>query len=329
MVGRAIAAAVTAAFLAASCDTSSSTTPAHNVVLRSPVRSAADLTCSLPVIIAGQYGFVDFPSGRFRKDPHQPPPAGNVFYAYSHGAHRWVITTSVFGSAWISPDGTKIAEIGPHDSHGTVDLLLIDVTTHMQKRVGTIPAAQVIAYRPEGIYLAQGYYVYRFDLGTGKEELIGPKSGDLSMVTSGWFWVTSSAVWSSRIAGPNQGDQTNVVSMSRRDGSLSLWYTAPMKRSVSILGFVMPDEPLVAEYNAEPYDRMTGVEFRLLTRPGMVQTLDLDPSIKAWGFTDAFGIWLLSPGHVWLYDTAGITSMGTLPLDISGTANPDVAGPCE
>src|SRR5919109_4338215 len=99
MTARRIAVAATAiALLASACN-------------NSPVRSAADLRCSLPVRVGDELGFVDFPSGRFRADPSAPAPEPVAGFMYAHGAHRWVKVTYAFAEYQMSPDGTELAEL--------------------------------------------------------------------------------------------------------------------------------------------------------------------------------------------------------------------------
>jgi hypothetical protein len=321
--GRRQAVAVLAVTLLAACD--SSTHEPHKTVLVSPVRSAADLSCSLPVVSPDRAGFLDFPSGRFREDRTYPRSQFGVFYAY--GARRWVTTFYTFGYASLSPDGTQIAEV-TRGTDGYANVSLTDIRTHESRLLGKVPGGgRILGFLSDGLYLAGGV-VYRMNLKTGDAVLLGPNGPDASRANQGlWFWVTSAGAWYSLIAGPNQLDGNPVLSMSLTDGSLTTWYTAPPTRSVSIIGFVKPDEPLAVEYNREPFDRMTGVQFMLLTKPGSVQTLALDPSINAWGFTDSMGVWLSSPGRLWLYNEAGLNPIA----DVSGAIGsyiPGVAGGC-
>src|SRR5579864_409610 len=329
--GRVSIALIATSFLLAGCGTSP--TPPTRIVSANPVRSAADLTCSLPVVTPTRIGFIDFPSGRFRQDAKAP--TGQFGLAYSAGAHRWVTTEYTFGFQLLSPDGTEIAQVnggpiysGPNgpSGQGFTDVYLTNVTTNKMRHIGRVSGrARVIAFRPDGLYLTNGL-VLRMDPATGNTVELGPKGSAVAANQGLWFWVTSTAAWYSLIAGPNQGDGNPVLSMSLADGSVTTWYTAPANRSVSILGFVAPDEPLVVEYNTEPFDRMTGVAFMLLAAPGVAHTLSFDPSMAAWGVTDTMGVWLDSPGHVWLYDKAGLISMADVTGSL-GSDSPGVAGP--
>jgi hypothetical protein len=300
--------------------------PPNRIQSANPVRAAADLSCSLPVVTTSHIGFVDFPSGRFRED--RTAPARHGFgLAYAHGAHRWVETEYTFGYQRLSPDGTEIAQTNITSGQGFTDIYLTNLTTNKVRHIGEVPGGvHVIAFRPDGLYLSNGFFVLRMDPATGNAVQIGPKGAGAATANQGlWFWVTSTAAWYSLIAGPNQGDRNPVLSMSLTDGTLTTWYTAPASRSVSILGFVAPDMPLVAEYNTEPFDRMTGVSFMLLTAPGITQSLNFDPSVAAWGVTDSMGVWLESPGDLWLYDSAGLIPMADVALGSQPLA---VAGPC-
>jgi hypothetical protein len=314
-----LAVASLALTLLAACDTSPR--QSHNPVLASPVRSAADLSCSLPVRVGGTLGFVDFPSGRFRVDASAPVPEQNAGYLYANGARRWVKVFYAFAEYQLSPDGTQMATVERAEGSFSfpTEVVLIDLKSNKSRRIATLPAAiRVLGYLPDGIYVYGGS-IFRIDPTTGKVTEIKPTPAEA--VSNGlWFWVTPSAAWSSLIAGPNQGDRDSVKSIRLSDGSVTTWYTAPATRSVSILGFVSPDTPLVAEYNTEPYDRMTGVSFMLLTEPGNARALNFDPSINAWGVTDSFGVWLSSPDHLWLYDSAGLFSMTKVPADFKGIA---------
>lgn len=313
-----------------------SPTPPSRIVSANPVRSAADINCSLPIITSTHVGFIDFPSGRFREDPKAPTdnPFGLV---YSAGAHRWVRTSYAFGYQLLSPDGTEMAQVdggpiysGPNGASGQgfTDVYLTGVATSKMRHIGRVAGrARVIAFRRDGLYLDNGL-VLRMDPATGNTVQLGPKGDAAAEANQGlWFWVTSAAAWYSLIAGPNQGDRNPVLSMSLATGATTRWYTAPANRSVSIIGFVAPDEPLVVEYNTEPFDRMSAVSFMLLTAPGAAQRLTFDPSIVAWGLTDTMGVWLDSPGHVWLYDGAGLVSMANVTGAL-GSESPGVAGPC-
>lgn len=63
---------------------------------------------------------------------------------------------------------------------------------------------------------------------------------------------------------------------------------------------------------------MTGVRFMQLRKPEAPENLDFDSSINAWGFTDTMGVWLNSPGHLWLYDRAGLIPIADLSAVIGG-----------
>lgn len=302
--------------------------------LNTPVRGPADLTCSLPVSSGSQAGFIDFPSGKFRADLSAPDPRTHFGLTYSFGAHRWVTTAYSYGYDLLSPDGRYFVEAqGPpmysgsgSSNGGATEIYLRDVNTMEARKVGSVPGrARVFAYRSDGIYLDQGA-VLRFDPATGHTVTIRPKVG-LPNGSTGWFWTTSDAVWGSLLPVPNQSDANPVVSMSLADGTITEWYRSPTARSVSIVGFVKPDEPLLIEFNVEPYDHMTGIAFSLLTGRGVVKSLTLDPSISPWGVTDRVGVWLASPGRVWLYSSDGLIPMA----DISGAlgdATPRPVGPC-
>jgi hypothetical protein len=285
-----------------------------------PVRSAADLSCSLPVRVGSNFGFIDFPSGRFRVDASAPVPEPNAGYLYANGAHRWVKVFYAFAEYELSPDGTQMATVERAEGSFSfpTEVVLTDLKTNKRRRIATVPGgvARVLGYLPDGIYVV-GRSIYRIDPATGKVREIKPTPVEAA-ANGHWFWVTPSAAWSSLIAGPNQGDKDSVQSIRLSDGSVTTWYTAPATRSVSILGFVAPDRPLVTEYNTEPYDRMTGVTFMLLTQPGEAQALNFDPSIDAWGVTDSFGVWLSSPDRLWLYDSAGLFSMVNVPTNFEG-----------
>jgi hypothetical protein len=310
--------------------------PPNRIASANPVRSAADIRCSLPIVTPTHVGFIDFPSGRFSEDPKAP--TGNPFgLVYSPGAHRWVATAYAFGYQLLSPNGAEIANIngdliysGPNGSSGSgfTDVYLTDVATNKMRHIGRVAGrARVIAFRPDGLYLTNGL-ILRMDPVTGNTVELGPKGAAAAEADQGlWFWVTSTAAWYSLIALPNQGDRNPVLSMSLANGATTTWYTAPANRSVSIIGFVAPDEPLVVEYDTEPYDRMHAVSFMLLLAPGVTQSLTFDPSIVGWGVTDTMGVWLRSPGHVWLYDKAGLVSMADVTGAL-GSESPGVAGPC-
>lgn len=315
---RALAAALASvSIFAAACDNS---TPARHVVTAAkPVRSASDLSCSLPIRVANRFGFVDFPSGQFRADPSAPAAEQSVGRIYAHGARRWVLVTYGLAEYQLSPDETEMVAFERVTGTATfpTGIALVNLSTNQTRHLATLPGpgARILGWLSDGIYIL-GASIYRVDPSTGHVTEIKVKPG---AATDLWFWVTPYAAWSSLIAGPNQGDQDSVRSISLSDGSVTTWYTAPPTRSVSIVGFVGPSTPLVIEYNTEPYDRMTGKSFMLLTRPGTLEKLNFDTAIAEYGVTDSFGVWLTSPGHLWLYDSAGLLPMATLPTDFGGT----------
>jgi len=308
------------------CGCNPTTSP--STVSARPPQNGGGLSCSLPVVTRLHAGFVDLPSLRFREDRSYPrDSAMGAFYA--QGAHRWIRAQSTFGYLALSPDGTELVQFAP-GSPGNIDVYLENLTNNKSRRVGSV--ANLLFLHPIGfvgddLYLAGGY-VYRLNVRTGNVDLLGPNAADASRANQGlWFWATSAGAWYSLIAGPNQGDRNSVYSLSP-DGKMTTWYTAPTTRSVSIIGFVRPDEPLAVEYNTEPYEQMTGVVFRLLTAPGTSNRLTIDPSINAWGFTDSMGVWLSSPGHLWLYNANGLSPVGDLTHTAIGSDLPGVAGPC-
>jgi hypothetical protein len=316
-----------------------------------PVESAADLHCSLPVRTDDHIGFVDFPSGQYREDPSGPVggPTNNhfgVFYDYQ--AHTWIRTGTDLGNEFVSPDGSEVAQLdsGPVGSgpngvqrQGFTDVYLLTVLTQARRHVGVIPGtAYLIAFRSDGLYVddfgpdANGrplqFGVYRFDLRTGRTARIGPNGPGSSTAVDLWNRITSAAVWRSLLAIPNQYDANPVQSMSRSDGRVTTWYTAPSRRSVAIVGFARPDEPLVAEFDTEPYDQLHHLQFMVLPEPNAVQQVSIDPSTSPFGLTDAMGIWLAGPGRLWLYNGAGLIAMANLSSGPLGSETPAIAGRC-
>jgi hypothetical protein len=316
-------AALAAIFLVA-CQSPS--TPAPREVIATAVHSASDLHCSLPVVTATGVGFIDFPSGRFRTDP--TAPTDYLFgLAYAFGAHKWVKTFYALGWQLISPDGTEFAHLLPAT---TGPVLTVDnLVTSKSRLLRDAPPGRVLGFLPDGLYIA-GAFLYRVDVKTEKTTQIVPfpSGSSVHAISQGWwFWVTTAAAWYSLAAGPNQSDRNSVLSVSLADGKLHNWYTAPAGRSVSIIGFVTPDKPLVVEYNTEPPDPTTGISWMTLTAPGAQQPVSLDPSIVTWGVTDTPGVWLESPGHVWLYTQSGLIPMANVSSSLD-TEIPGIAGPC-
>ena len=301
------------------------------------MRSAGDLRCSLPVVAGTHAGFIDFPSGRYREDPLAPNPETHFGLTYSFGIQRWVTTDYALGYQLLSPDGRYLVNgIGPPQysgsgqspSAGATDIYLVDLVATTQKKIGSVPGrVRLIAYLKDGIYLDQAGVVLRLDPATGRSVELPSRTPPPGFIA--WFWITSAGVWSSLIAVPNQEDQDPVLSMSLTDGSITRWYVAPPKRSVSIVGFVTPSEPLLVEFDTfnMEYPLLNGVTLMLLTATQVTQPLDMDPAIDPFGVTDSFGLWLGSPGRVWLYDRAGLIPMA----DVSGSTGSDalrVVGPC-
>src|SRR4029077_2599785 len=99
--------------LTAACNTSPPAPPVKTVTRANPVRSAADLTCSLPIKAGDRFGFIDFPSGRFRVDTSAPAPQPNQVFLYAHGARLWIPTTYAFAEYQLSPDETQLAVLEP------------------------------------------------------------------------------------------------------------------------------------------------------------------------------------------------------------------------
>src|SRR4029077_12879593 len=222
--------------------------PVKTVTRANPVRSAADLTCSLPIKAGDRFGFIDFPSGRFRVDTSAPAPQPNQVFLYAHGARLWIPTTYAFAEYQLSPDETQLAVLEPVKGNARLPtgISLVDLKSRKARHLATLPgpAVRILGFLPDGIYVF-GFSIYRVDPATGKVTEIKPRPSEA--ITNGlWFWVTPYAAWSSLISGENQGDKDSVQSIRLSDGSVTTWYTAPATRSVSILGFVAPDQPLVA-----------------------------------------------------------------------------------
>src|SRR5690348_11149462 len=97
-----------------------------------PVRSAADLSCSLPVRVGATLGFIDFPSGRFRVDTTAPAVEQNVGYRYANGARRWVKVFYAFAEYQLSPDGTQMAtvQVAKGSFSYPTEVVLIDLKTN-------------------------------------------------------------------------------------------------------------------------------------------------------------------------------------------------------
>ena len=274
-----------------------------------------------------QAGFVDFPSGRFRNDP-SAPKGGDVPYFYSHPAHRWIQMLNYLGYELMSSDETEMVELRP--ATGKVDVYAMNLVTRVPRHVGVLPVRLgVVGVEAGSLYVITDYLV-RMDLHTGQTTQIGAKAGsDWGTVNGHWHWITSAAAWSSLIALPNQGDANPVESMSLVDGAVATWYTSPAGRSVSIVGFVGPAEPLVAEYDTEPYDNFYNLRYMLLTAPGSAKTIKFDTATDPrLAITDKMGIWLFGPGRVWLYSESRLIPMADLTSGPVGSERPYGAGRC-
>jgi hypothetical protein len=308
------------------------------------------LRCSLPIHTDDHIGFVDFPSGQYREDPSVTPglATNNFGLFYDKPANKWINAGGGLGDQYFSPDGGSVASVnvGPVGSgpngvvyQGFTDIYLLNVARLTRQHVGVIPGtAALIAFRPDGLYfndrgtdsnggpIQSG--VYRFDLRTGQSIRIGPNGPGSSTALNLWNMVTSAAAWGSLSAIPNQYDANPVQSMSLADGRVTRWYTAPPTRSAAIVGFVGPLEPLVAEFDTEPYDSLHNLRFMVLTAPNVVKPVNIDPSTSGFGLTDTYGVWLGGPGRLSLYDSAGLISMADLSHTPIASETPVIGGRC-
>lgn len=310
-----------------------------------------DFRCSLPVLAYNStYAVVALPDGSVLNRSTAPASGQGkgVFgpSGYDVQAGKWLPVSQ----NWISPDGKRYAystqTTGVPGQGPTGTIHVVDVASGGDRQLWAGDgAAQVLAFLAGGIYfMKQGMASPAQDLWVvdpnraGAARRVGPnpappppdptKPGSFGPTT--FFYLigplgafgmgySTPADTSKPMAGaifPNR-----VVRMDLATGNTTTWYANP-SGMVSLIGLDPQGHPIIGEGQApaptegKPYlSRPSHV--MLLT--GENQTVDIALStdtsflpVSARG--DAHGIWISSPGSVWLWDrSSGLRKVFTVP----------------
>jgi hypothetical protein len=293
---------------------------------RAPSPSAfgpAPLRCSLPVLSTGlaggvegtQNGFISIPSGTFKPDANE----GGLSYDRALG--RWVPVPA----AWVLPDGSAYVyerelPAGPFQIH------LVSVASGADHVIYEMPydtAFEVLAYRPEGVYLVPILHrsgvpegLWMLDLATGSLRTF-PESLGVQ-----WQVVSTAEAWGA----PGPGAET-LNHLDLATGAVAVWFHHTVQEAqsigsrygVTVVGWDASSRPIVEFY--PPVDKSLSSapspapELWIVSAPGTAHRLtDIPlPDQPRPGFTDSHGTWLVGADGVYLYGGSRFERVAPLP----------------
>jgi len=146
-----------------------------------------------------------------------------------------------------------------------------------------------------------------------------PSSPGSRLAFSSETRLSGGAAWD---AGQAAGGPHRVQRTDLRDGSVRDWYTAPANTSVFILAFDGQSHPLLALFGENESSTRA---LMILTGPNQTSQI-ATPSGPAMRFSTAYldphGIWLGSPGSLWMYRSGSLIKVADIPLELVGASAP-------
>jgi len=301
------------------------------------------LSCRLPVgsLPAGVGGFIDFPGGKFLRDPQSAS-------SYDSASGRWLAVPR----AMISPDGASYAtsEFNKVPPYGT-SIRIVEMASDSERAVWTVEGtAAVVGWTPGGIYLIRyashdanfvGPQLWVLDPTTGERRLVipQPKLGTGLPLFKAWTAMGGDAVWSKTV--PDAPPSTDILERVDLSNGHSVTWLKAAQGELDVLGWDEQGHPFVVirDEGSVRLVRLLGPNQTVpigsdgFTPPGTMPPSELTDEHGAWFAADDGSIWLLRPGS-----QAALTRVGAVPLPPAASPQSDVgfvltqvliAGPCK
>ena len=302
-----------------------------------------NLSCRLPLgsFPTGVGGFIDFPGGKFSRDPQSA-------FSYDAASGRWLTVPR----ALISPDRASYAasEFNKVPPYGSL-IRIVDMSNDNERASWRVEGnAGVIGWTLGGIYFIRyasrdpnflGPELWVLNSTTGERRLVTSQSkpGSGLPLFKAWTALGGGAVWSKTV--PDTAPATDIlVRVDLSGGHAVTWLKAP---GLEVLGWDEQGHPLVA-FSADVLRR--SVRLIRLLGPNQPSSIGLDGfapagTLPASEVTDEHGAWFAAAdGSIWLLRPGPqekLARVGAVPLPPPVTPQSDVgfelarvlvAGPC-
>jgi hypothetical protein len=300
-----------------------------SVVGRLAVSSQLAFSCTLPVTAYAQRVRIGLPGGSVNLyGPQSVERNGPSASTYFNG--RWLPVPM----SWVSPDGSSYASTAavPNSSDRQQVLLTRIQSGTSQVLWSGAGRPAILGWAVGGLYfLLQGQAsAVSGDLWVvdpsrpGAATRVGPGSqtreaGHAVVAFTRETRIGGGAAWD--VAHDPASNQDRVLRMDLGGGSVSPWYAGPANTPIFILGFDPDGHPVLGLYNS---DTSWTRSLQLLTGPNLATSISnsLGTTHFASAFADSHGIWLGSPGSLWLYASGSLFKVADLPVGAVGAQSP-------
>jgi hypothetical protein len=292
------------------------------------VNPRLQLKCTLPVTVYSRRARISLPSGLVTLDGAQALDARTP-NASSYVLGRWLPVPQ----AWVSPDRKSYASVAAVPGSAEYQAVVLSDADTGNSRTLWQGKGQVslIGWGPGGLYFVP-------PAAATQEQ----KSGDLWVVNPGDppgahrvgpnpsnpgrrlsfssdTRLSGGGAWD---AGQADGGPYGVQRTDLRDGSVRDWYTAPANTSVFILAFDGQSHPILALFGENESSTRA---LMILTGPNQTSQIAIPsgPPVRfATAYQDPHGIWLGSPGSLWMYRSGSLIKVADVPLGLVGAPTP-------
>ena len=300
-----------------------------SLVGRVAVSSRLAFNCTLPVTAYAQRVRIGLPGGSVNlHGPQSVERNGPGASTYING--RWLPVPV----SWVSPDGSSYASMAAFPNSADRQQVWL---TRIQS--GTSQVVWNGAGRPAILGWASGglYFLLQAQASAVSGDLwvvdpsrpgaatrVGPGSqtGDVGHAVVAFTRearIGGRAAWD--IAHDPVSNQDRVLRMDLGTGGVSPWYVGPANTPIFILGLDREGHPVLGLYNS---DTSWTRSLKLLTGPNQATSISdsLGTTHFASALADSHGIWLGSPGSLWLYASGSLFKVADLPVGAVGAQSP-------
>jgi len=292
------------------------------------VNPRLQLKCMLPATVYSRRVRISLPGGLVTLDGAQTLDARTP-NASSYVVGRWLPVPQ----AWVSPDGKSYASVADvPGSPGYKAVVLSDPDTGSSRALWQGKGqVSLIGWGPDGVYFVpaatateqqkSGELWVVSPVGAPGAHRVGPSPASPAhrLSFSSDTRLSGGAAWD---AGQTDGGPYRVQRTDLRDGSVRDWYTAPANTSVFILAFDGQGQPLLALFGEKESSTRA---LMILTGPNQTSQIGIPPGPPvrfATGYLDPHGIWLGSPGSLWMYKSGSLIKVADVPLGLVGAPTP-------